>query len=98
MPGLSQKNCFFFLLLFLLVSAYFYGKSYSAGQSQRLNNQVKRERIVCSALQNNGSVNKITQPLNNASGRPVPSFEGKFGPIALTAMAAYHLMALRRRY
>lgn len=73
----------FVFLLCPLASACFFVKSRFVGQSQRLDNRVGRTWNVCSALQNNGSVNKITESLNNASGRPIPSFEGKFGPITI---------------
>lgn len=41
----------------------------------------ERKLIARSAPHSSGSVNKITESLNNASVRPSPSFEGKFEPI-----------------
>lgn len=66
----------FFLILFLHASACLVVTSYFAGHLQRLNNHVRKKTdrmLSCS-----GPVNEITKSLNNASVRPIPSFEGKF--------------------
>lgn len=80
----SQKNFFFCFVWFLLASARFYTSNLTLSDSPcNVITETEEGEIVRSALQSNGSVNKITESLNNASGCPFPSSEGKFGPITL---------------
>lgn len=83
---LNCKTFFFvlFCLIFACVCTFFYTSNLTLSDSpSKVITETEEGEIVRSALQSNGSVNKITESLNNASGCPFPSSEGKFRPITL---------------
>lgn len=80
---LNCKTFLLFCLIFACVCTFLYVNLTLPDSPSNVLTETEEGEIVRSALRSNGSVNKITESLNNASGCPFPSSEGKFGPITL---------------